>query len=136
YSQNILNATIIDDKHYAVPLDTHALIMFANVKLLQDAGLADENGNPKLETTKEGFLASLHEMKSKAPSGVFAVSATSNGDSPLRIWWTLYAQLNGKLLSEDGKTAAFNNEAGKEALALMDQMVKEDLWPRNIKNGG
>ncbi|CAG7649710.1 hypothetical protein PAESOLCIP111_05932 [Paenibacillus solanacearum] len=136
YSKNILSSTIVDGKNYAVPLDTHALILFANESIMKDAGLVDANGKVKLEAGKDGFMKTLQAIKSKAPAGVFPVAATSSGDSPLRIWWTLYSQMNGKLLSDDGKKAAFNNDKGKQALALMNQMVTEDLWPKNTKNGG
>ncbi|WP_284645717.1 extracellular solute-binding protein [Paenibacillus silviterrae] len=136
YSKNILNSTIVGGKNYAVPLDTHALILFANEALVKDAGLLDASGKVNLGAGKDGFMKSLQTLKGKLPAGTFPVAATSNGDSPLRIWWTLYSQMNGKLLSDDGKTAAFNNDKGKQALAFMNQMVNEDLWPKNTKNGG
>ncbi|OUS78548.1 hypothetical protein B1748_00265 [Paenibacillus sp. MY03] len=136
YSENILNATVLDGKNYAVPLDTHALILYANETLVQDAGLLNAEGKLELEGGQEGFMKTLQDLKGKLPEGVFPVAATSNGDSPLRIWWTLYSQMNGKLLSDDAKTAAFNNEQGKQALVYMNQMVNEDLWPKNTKNGG
>ncbi|WP_043932347.1 ABC transporter substrate-binding protein [Bacillus sp. EB01] len=135
YSQNILDSTIIDGKHYAVPLDTHALIMFANTDLLEKAGLL-ENGAPKLGTGEDEFISFLKEVKGKSPKGTFPLSATSSGDSPLRIWWTLYSQQGGKLLSEDGKEAVFNNEQGLKALEYVGELMEEDLWPRNIRNGG
>ncbi|ALC89426.1 hypothetical protein AM500_06230 [Bacillus sp. FJAT-18017] len=135
YSQNILNSTIINDKHYAVPLDTHALIMFANTDLLDKAGLI-ENGVPAIGTGEGDFINFLKDVKENSPKGTFPLSATSSGDSPLRIWWSLYSQQGGQLLSEDGKEAVFNNEQGLTALEYIGELMEEDLWPRNIRNGG
>jgi multiple sugar transport system substrate-binding protein len=136
FSENILNSTIIENKHYAVPLDTHALIMFINNGLLKDAGLLGDDGKPKLESGADEFIDFLQAVKKNSPDGTFPLSATSSGDSPLRIWWTLYSQLGGKLLNDDGTKAAFDNEKGLEALSYLKKMMDQDLWPKNIRNGG
>ncbi|WP_167578660.1 ABC transporter substrate-binding protein [Jeotgalibacillus proteolyticus] len=136
FSENIVDATIIKDEHYAVPLDTHALIMYANNKILAEADLLDESGQPVIEDGEEGFIQFLEKIKENSPSGTFPLSATSTGDSPLRMWWTFYSQLGGELLNEEGSQAAFNNEQGLEALSFLGKMVEDDLWPKNIANGG
>jgi multiple sugar transport system substrate-binding protein len=137
FNQNILNATIFEDKHMAIPLDTHAMIMFYNKKILGDAGLLDENGKPKMEPGAAGFVNLLKQVQKKAPKDVMPFVGTSNGNVPYWMWWSLYSQMNGKLLSEDGKKAAFNNKEGKEALQFISDLVHKDkLWPKNVKNGG
>ncbi|WHZ01463.1 ABC transporter substrate-binding protein [Neobacillus sp. YX16] len=136
FSENIVNATIIDNEHYAIPIDTHALIMFANKKILDEAGLLDADGKPSIEEGAEGFVEFLKQVKKNSPAGTFPLSATSNGDSPLRMWWTFYSQLGGEMLNEDGTKAAFNNEKSLEALDLLNEMIEGELWPKNIKNGG
>ena len=55
FNQNILGATIFDDKHYAVPIDTHAHIMYINNDLVGEAGLLNDDGTVKMEETPEGF---------------------------------------------------------------------------------
>lgn len=136
FSKNIVDATVIDGNHYAIPLDTHALIMYVNKKIVADAGLLDGDGNLKIESGAEGFMDFLVAIKDNSPAGTFPLSATSNGDSPLRVWWTLYSQLGGELLNNAGTEAAFNNEKAIEALTYMNDMMEKDLWPRNVKNGG
>jgi multiple sugar transport system substrate-binding protein len=137
FNQNILNATVFEGKHMAIPLDTHAMIMFYNKKILGDAGLLDADGNPKFEPGAEGFIDFLKQVQEKAPADVMPFVGTSNGNVPFWMWWSLYSQMDGKLLSEDGKKAAFNNEEGKEALQFIADLVHKDgLWPKNVKNGG
>ncbi|WHX99020.1 ABC transporter substrate-binding protein [Neobacillus sp. DY30] len=136
FSENIVNATIIDNEHYAIPLDTHALIMFANKKILDEAGLLSADGKPSIEPGAEGFIEFLKQVKKNSPAGTFPLAATSNGDSPLRMWWTFYTQQGGEMLNDAGTKAAFNNEKSLEALNLLNEMIEGELWPKNIKNGG
>ncbi len=136
FNPNILKATVVDNKHYAIPLDTHAQVMFYNKKILRDAGLLDANDKPKIAAGPDGFLAYLREIKAKVPADVMPFATTSTGNQPFWSWWSLYSQMGGKLISDDGTKAAFNNEQGLSALQLLETMVKEELWPRNIKNGG
>ncbi|CAM3777856.1 extracellular solute-binding protein [Aeromicrobium ponti] len=137
FNQNILNATMFEGKHMAFPLDTHAMIMFYNKKILGDAGLLNSDGKPAIEPGAEGFVKFLKQVQQKAPADVMPFVGTSNGNVPFWMWWSLYSQMDGKLLSEDGKKAAFNNKEGKEALQFISDLVHEDkLWPKNVKNGG
>jgi multiple sugar transport system substrate-binding protein len=137
YNENILNATIFEGKHMAMPLDTHALIMFYNKKILGDAGLLDGNGQPKMEPGADGFVKMLKQVKEKTGQDIMPFVGTSNGNVPFWMWWTLYSQMDGQLLTEDGKKAAFNNAEGKKALQFISDLVHEEkLWPKNVKNGG
>lgn len=136
FNQNILNSSVYNNKHMAIPLDTHAEIMFYNKKILGDAGLLDANGKPKIAPGADGFMAFLKEVKSKVPADVMPNASTSTGNHPFWIWWSLYSQMGGKMISDDGKKAAFNNEKGLKALQTIETMVKEGYWPKNIKNGG
>jgi multiple sugar transport system substrate-binding protein len=136
FTPNILNATVFNSKHIAIPLDTHAEIMFYNKKILAEAGLLDANGKPKTGQGVDGFLAFLEEIKSKAPADVMPIATTSNGNQPFWIWWTLYSQMGGKMLSDDGKKATINNDKSIKAVQLMATLIKEGYWPKNIKNGG
>jgi multiple sugar transport system substrate-binding protein len=136
FTPNILNSTVFDKKHMAIPLDTHAEIMFYNKKILNDAGLLDSNGKPKIGPGADGFMTFLKEIKAKVAADVMPLATTSNGNQPFWIWWTLYSQMDGKMISDDGKKATINNEKSVKALQLMSNMVKEGYWPKNIKNGG
>jgi multiple sugar transport system substrate-binding protein len=136
FNQNILKATISENKHLAIPLDTHAQIMFYNKAILREAGLLDANDQPKIPAGPDGFLNYLKEIKSKVPADVMPFATTSATNQPFWAWWSLYSQLGGKLLSEDGTKAAFNNPNGLKALQLLETMVKDEVWPKNIANGG
>ncbi|HZG76786.1 MAG TPA: extracellular solute-binding protein, partial [Paenibacillus sp.] len=124
FNQNILNALVSEGKHMAVPLDTHAQVMFYNKKILRDAGLLDANDKPNIPPGPDGFLQYLADIKAKVPADVMPFAMTSAGNQPFWAWWSLYSQLDGDLISEDGTKAAFNNEKGLQALQLLETMIK------------
>jgi len=135
FNPNILNALVSEGKHMAIPLDTHAQIMFYNKKILRDAGLLDANDKPNIPPGPDGFLKYLEDIKAKVPADVMPFATTSGGNQPFWAWWGLYSQMGGQLIGDDGK-AAFNNDKGLQALELLETMIKKELWPMNIKNGG
>src|SRR5690625_829381 len=79
YNENIVSSTLIDGDHYGVPLDTHALIMFANKTILDKAGVLDEDGMPIIDEGVEGFKAFLSQIQENTDDSVFPISATSSG---------------------------------------------------------
>lgn len=136
YNENLVNSAMVDDQHYGVPLDTHAEIMFVNKTVLDEAGVLNEEGLPELGEGAEGFTEFLTQIKENSGDDIFPLSTTSAGNQPRWIWWSLYSQLGGELLNEDGTKAAFNNEKGLKALEYMGELIDQELWPKNIQDGG
>lgn len=136
YNENVVNSAMVDDQHYGVPLDTHAEIMFVNKKILDEAGVLNESGLPEIGEGAEGFTEFLTQIKENTGKEIFPLSATSSGNQPRWVWWSLYSQLGGELLSEDGTKVAFNNEKGLQALQYMGELIDQGLWPKNIQDGG
>ncbi|EXX90388.1 sugar transporter [Paenibacillus darwinianus] len=126
YNENLLNATVVDGKHYAVPIDTHPLIMYYNKKLLRDAGLLGEDGKPVLEQSADGFTTFLSTLKEKLPSSVTPFAFESKDQDPYRLWWSLYKQQGGNdVISEDQKSAEIDaDKAAKAAGYIQDLYVK------------
>ncbi|MFD2115308.1 ABC transporter substrate-binding protein [Paenibacillus yanchengensis] len=101
YNQNLLAAAIVDDVHYAIPIDTHPFIMYYNKKLLRDAGLLQEDGTPAFEADAESFVTFLQQLQEKLPKGITPLALSPNNDDPFRFWWALYAQLGGDDIIDD-----------------------------------
>lgn len=129
-------ATQIEGKHYAVPLDTHLLLMHFNLDLLREAGMIGEDGKPSMQPGEQGFFDYFNEVQSKLPSGVMPISGTSSFGLPQYLWYTLLTQHGGEIQSADGKTATLDTPENKQALTIMKKMVDTNLWPKNQKNGG
>ncbi|SET69983.1 ABC transporter substrate-binding protein [Paenibacillus sp. NFR01] len=132
FNQNLLDADTVDGQHYAVPIDTHAFIMFYNKKLLKDAGLLSDDGKPVMEQSADGFLAFLKTLKEKLPSKVTPFALSNANDDPYRLWWSLYSQLGGNdLISDDLKSAAIDKEKGIQAADYIQKLYTEGYIKKN-----
>ena len=65
YLENIRNSVTFDNQMYALPLDTHPIVLYYNKSVLQEAGLVDENGEITLPKTFEEFYNSCKQIKEK-----------------------------------------------------------------------
>ena len=99
-------------KLYAIPLDTHALVLYYNKDLAKKAGLTDSAGTLKTLSGVDALSAAFKAVKDK--DGVAGVTMETAPDSymPWRLWETMVYQRgahvidNGKLVyGEDGKAA-------------------------------
>lgn len=135
FDADILASTVVDGKHMSIPLDTHCLALFVNTKIAGELGLLNADGSVKLEAGGENFLNFLRAYKAVAPAGGIPLAANMDGNMTMWLWWCLYSQLDGKLYSEDGSKAAFNNPDSARALDFIAKMVAEGLWPKGLKSG-
>ena len=65
YLENIRNSVTFDNQMYALPLDTHPIVLYYNKSVLKEAGLVDENGEITLPKTFEEFYDSCKQIKEK-----------------------------------------------------------------------
>ncbi|PYZ92664.1 ABC transporter substrate-binding protein [Salipaludibacillus keqinensis] len=132
FSENQVNATIFDDQHYAIPLDAHALIMYYNKEYLEEAGLLNEDGEYELDGGMDQFIEDLRTINENVSDGEFPFVSNTNEVYPFWIWYTLNSQLGGTYIEDD--QAVMNSQEGLEALTAMEDMVNEELWPKNVNN--
>lgn len=123
FSQNSLDSVTFDGDVYAVPLDTHAEIMYFNKDILTDAGVElNENGQLDIGSTDE-FYAVLDKIKAVIPEGSSALSLTNSGDDPYRLWWASYYQMGGKaLVSDDGTQVTMDKEIAVKAAEFVKSL--------------
>lgn len=112
------DAVTIEGKQYAVPLDTHPIVLYYNKDLLEKAGMLDENGRPKGMDSREGFTATLQALKDsgvKFPLG----SVTADGNFMFRTIYSLVGQQGGELMTGDEFLAGDNGEKLANALGVL-----------------
>ncbi|MFE5322317.1 ABC transporter substrate-binding protein [Paenibacillus sp. NPDC056579] len=136
FNQNIMNATMLNGKHYAVPIDTHPFIFFYNKALLKQAGLLDDKGKPIMTQSAQGFVDFAVKLKSSLQSNQMAFAFPSKGDDPYRLWWALYTQLGGKdVIADDLKTPSIDMaKAVQAANYIKDLYHKQQVIPLNLEN--
>jgi multiple sugar transport system substrate-binding protein len=120
------DAVTIDGKQYAVPLDTHPIVLYYNKDLLEKAGMLDENGKPKGMDSREGFTATLQALKDsgvKFPLG----SVTADGNFMFRTIYSLMGQQNGELMTDGEFLAGDNGDKLANALGVLAEWTSAGL---------
>ncbi len=126
YATATWDAVTIDGKQYAVPLDTHPIVLYYNKDLLKKAGMLGDDGKPKGMDSKANFTATLAALK-KAGVEFPLGSVTADGNFMYRTIYSLVCQQSGELMT-DGKFLAGDNDKKLEnALAVLQDWTKAGL---------
>jgi multiple sugar transport system substrate-binding protein len=88
-------------KQYAIPLDTHPFVLYYNTELCEKAGLLEGGKLPDMDGP-DGLLDACKAIKEE--TGKTGLVFETRGVTPWRIFLTLYEQLGGPPILEDGGT--------------------------------
>lgn len=116
----------LNGKRWYVPFDQEVPFYIANLDLFEQAGL-----DPKvLPATWDDVRSLCEAVKSKGDPltygwGYSAASATLN-----TTFYPFLYQAGGRPISEDGKKATFNSDAGVESLTFIVNLFKNDWAPQ------
>lgn len=126
YAAATWDAVTVDGKQYAVPLDTHPIVLYYNKDLLAKAGVLGDDGKPKGMDSREGFEATLQALKGsgvKFPLG----SVTADGNFMFRTIYSLMGQQDGELMTGNEFLAGDNAEKLQNALSVLQDWTKNGL---------
>ncbi|MFJ8670164.1 extracellular solute-binding protein [Streptomyces sp. NPDC093600] len=125
----------IDGRQYAVPLDTHPLVLYYQTEICREAGLMDGD---RLKTVKGAaeFTEALRAAK-KVTGAPALVTETLGPDciTPWRLFSTFYSQTGGAVLTPDGQSLALDDAKALRVLEFMASLVEEGLWARRADYG-
>ncbi|CAH0120500.1 hypothetical protein PAE9249_03019 [Paenibacillus sp. CECT 9249] len=136
FNANILESTVYDGIPYAVPLDTHALVMYYNKTWLQAAGVLGADEKPVIQAGPEGFVAFLQAIKAAVPPDVAPMAQPSTRIDSVWLWWSLYNQMEGggAFYDENSTKAVFDNPQSLQALELIHDLYRSELIPPDIND--
>ncbi len=120
------DAVTVEGKQYAVPLDTHPIVLYYNKDILEAAGMLDENGRPKGLDSRESFTATLQALKDngvKFPLG----SVTADGNFMFRTIYSLMGQQGGELMTNGEFLAGDNGDKLANALGVLAEWTTSGL---------
>jgi multiple sugar transport system substrate-binding protein len=120
-----------DGEVYALPFDLHALLFHVNMDLMEQAGLVNEDGTPRLPTSPEEFLAMGTAFEEATGKNFLASEAQASEGMMVRFFQSLLWQQGIDPISADGTTA---NVAGPEALAAA-QFIS-DIYAQGLADPG
>ncbi len=131
FQPEVLESAKFRGEIYTIPLDTHPQVMFYNTDIAKKAGLLDGNGDLKPVEGPDAVMDAF--KKAKAVTGEQGVAfAPADSAVPWRIFYTLYGQLGGEILSPDAKEVVLDQEKAEQAVEyLIELTVGEGLTEPN-----
>jgi multiple sugar transport system substrate-binding protein len=108
----------VNGERYSIPLDVVTPVLYYNTELFEQAGITMPTDRPM---TREEFEAAADALNKDGVAGV-AIGTMYSGETHFDI---LLRQFGGNLVNEEGTEAAFNSEAGVEALTYLQQLKQK-----------
>jgi multiple sugar transport system substrate-binding protein len=137
FNQRAWKAGLVNEKIYAIPIDTHPWVLFYNTKICGQAGLLDGAGNLKPIQGPDAFTEAL--TKVKQVTGQYGATHGINADTATtwRFFQTLYSQLGGQVLADNGTKVVLDDAKTKQVLEFMRSLtVEKKLMPGSVDYQG
>jgi multiple sugar transport system substrate-binding protein len=135
-NQRAWEAGLVDGKAYAVPIDTHPIVTFYNTDICDKAGLLDGDGKLIPWTSEDQFKEAMQKAK-EVTKGFGGVSAINNEiATPWRVFQSLYSQLGGEMLADEGTKIVIDDEKALQVLGFMDGLRTGELFPASVDYEG
>jgi multiple sugar transport system substrate-binding protein len=137
FNQRAWEAGLVNGKAYAIPLDTHPFVLFYNTKVCQQAGLLDTDGKLKPINGEQAFADALE--RAKKVTGQYGATHGINADAatPWRLFQTMYSQLGGQVLADNGRRIVLDDTKAKRVLDFLHMLtVEKQLMPSSIDYQG
>jgi multiple sugar transport system substrate-binding protein len=127
----------IDGHQYAVPLDTHPMVLYFATEVCQEAGLLGGDGRLRPIEGAEQFTAALRAATDVTgePALVWETLGSS-APGPWRIFSTLYSQTGGTLLDADATRITIDDAKALRVLEYMAMLTEEGLATRRTDYQG
>lgn len=126
YDPATMEAVTVEGQVYAVPFDTHPIVLYYNKDILAEAGLLTEEGLPVGLDSREGFTSTLQALKDHGVQFPMA-SVTADGNFMFRTIYSLMGQQGGELMTDGEFLAGDNGEKLQNALAVLAEWTEAGL---------
>ncbi|MCD6101161.1 MAG: ABC transporter substrate-binding protein [Candidatus Marinimicrobia bacterium] len=122
----VINKAYFDGKLYAIPIDTHPMVLYYNKTVLKKAGLVDANGNVLIPKTWDELLEYAKKAKEKLGLNVGLTFETG----PMlgeRLFIAVYTQLGGKFYDPKTKTIHLDVEKAEKTYKILKRFFDEKV---------
>ena len=122
------DAVHVDGKQYAVPFDTHPIVLYYNKDLLAKSGLIGDDGLPKGLDGLDNFNAALKKLKDDGNTWSIA-QVTADGNFAFRTIYSFLCQQDGSI-GIDGAWLPGDSQAKlAKAVSVIADWVKNGYNP-------
>jgi multiple sugar transport system substrate-binding protein len=123
---SVMETRIVDEKIYGIPIDVVPLAMYYSLKAFEEAGLSESN----IPNTWDQFLEIAHKLTKGNRFG--CLFQTAPGYYQTFTWYPFMWQGGGEIATPDGKRSAFASPATVQALQFWQDVIQQNVAPRNI----
>ncbi len=136
FNQKAWQASQVDGRVYAIPIDTHPFVCFYNTEVCQKAGLLDSSGALAPIVGEEAFVDALRRAKAVTGQYGAAIAVQSELATTWRIYQTLYSQLGGEMLADQGTRVVIDDARATQVLEFLGRLDREQLMPGSLDYQG
>jgi multiple sugar transport system substrate-binding protein len=128
FAKETFEAVNVDGKQYAVPFDTHPIVLYYNKDKLEAAGLIGADGLPTGLDGKDNFLAALQKLKDGGTQYGLAMT-TADGGFAFRTIYSYLCQQNGVIGTDGDWLPGDNLDKLANAVQVVADWVKAGVTP-------
>jgi multiple sugar transport system substrate-binding protein len=129
FNQRAWNAGLVNGKIYCIPLDTHPFVCFYNTDVCKKAGLLDSSGNLKPIDGEQAFMDALDRAKKVTGKYGATVAVINETSTPWRLFQSLYGQLGGSVLADQGTKVVIDDAKALKVLNFLSELNSKKLMP-------
>lgn len=122
------DAVQVDAKQYAVPFDTHPIVLYYNKDLLEKSGLIGADGLPTGLTGLDNFNAALAKLKADGNEWSIA-QVTADGNFAFRTVYSLLCQQDGQIGNDGDWFPGDSTDKLASSIGVISNWVKEGYNP-------
>ena len=128
FATAVWEAVDVDGKQYAVPFDTHPIVLYYNKDKLAAAGLIGDDGQPTGLDGIENFSAAMKKLQDGGTKyGMSTFNAA--GDFQFRTIYSLLCQQDGEMLTDGVWLAGDNLDKLTNAVKVVSDWVTDGYAP-------
>jgi multiple sugar transport system substrate-binding protein len=136
FNQRAWNTGLVDGKVYAIPLDTHPFVCFYNTKVCKKAGLLDSDGKLKPIDGEQSFVDALTKAKQVTGQYGATIAVVNETATPWRIFQSLYSQLGGEVLADQGTRIVIDDDKAMKVLNFLSGLNSKGIMPGSLDYQG
>ncbi len=128
FAKETYEAVQVDGKKYAVPFDTHPIVLYYNKDKLEAAGLIGADGLPTGLDGGDNFAAALQKLKDGGTTYGLSTT-TADGSFSFRTIYSMLCQQNGSIGTDGAWLEGDNLQKLENAVQVIADWVKNGYAP-------
>lgn len=134
FAKETFDAVTIDGQQYAVPFDTHPIVLYYNKDKLEAAGLIGPDGLPAGLDGRDNFSAALQKLKDSGTTWPLSTT-TADGSFSFRTIYSFLCQQNGSIGNDGAWLEGDNLQKLENSVQVIADWVKNGYTPEYTDYG-